>query len=105
MATNSPQYTPFRPTSEPFVSEPRGGEEESPDRLNDSLERLLKVFEPLVRFLGPVTKIARLLTAGYASEASQRRLEKRADWGRFRKVLMIKLQNIGVVVVGSIAGC
>ncbi|KAG8745506.1 hypothetical protein FRC10_007853 [Ceratobasidium sp. 414] len=97
MATNSPQYTPLQPTGEPSVSEPQGGEEEPPDRLNESLERLYKVFEPLLRFLGPVTKIARLLTAGYASEDAQRRLERRADWGRFRKVLMIKLQNIGVV--------
>ncbi|KAG8722425.1 hypothetical protein FRC08_002406 [Ceratobasidium sp. 394] len=97
MNTHSPQYSPLHPRGQPFVSEPQAGEEESPDRLNDLLERLYKVVEPLLQFLGPVNKVARLLTAGYASEASQRRLEKRADWGRFRKVLMIKLQNIGVV--------
>ncbi|QRV83121.1 hypothetical protein RhiJN_11137 [Ceratobasidium sp. AG-Ba] len=73
MTTHSPAYTPLEPTGEPII------------------------LEPVLRPLGPVTKIARLLTAGYATEDAQRRLEKQSDWGRFRKVLMIKLQNIGVV--------
>ncbi|CEL57044.1 hypothetical protein RSOLAG1IB_08297 [Rhizoctonia solani AG-1 IB] len=44
-----------------------------------------------------VLRVALLLTSGYATASSQRRLEKQADWVRFRKVLMVKLQNIGVV--------
>ncbi|KAH7320383.1 hypothetical protein B0J17DRAFT_773048 [Rhizoctonia solani] len=44
-----------------------------------------------------VMRIVLLFTSGYATAPSQRRLEKRADWTRFRKVLMMKLQNIGVV--------
>ncbi|CEL57045.1 hypothetical protein RSOLAG1IB_08298 [Rhizoctonia solani AG-1 IB] len=52
------------------------------------------------KFAGPLDRVLRivlLLTSGYSTASSQRRLEKQADWGRFRKVLMIKLQNIGVV--------
>ncbi|KAJ1301773.1 hypothetical protein OPQ81_009002 [Rhizoctonia solani] len=49
---------------------------------------------------GPFDRVLRillLLASGYSSMSSQRRLERQADWVRFRKVLMIKLQNIGVV--------
>ncbi|ELU40519.1 hypothetical protein AG1IA_05451 [Rhizoctonia solani AG-1 IA] len=53
------------------------------------------------KLAGPFDRVLRvilLLTSGHATSSSQRRLEKQADWVRFRKVLMIKLQNIGVVV-------
>ncbi|CAE6475524.1 unnamed protein product [Rhizoctonia solani] len=59
------------------------------------------VWKRLPKFLtGPLERLSRialLLTTGYPTEDEQRRLERVADWTKFRKVLMIKLQNIGVV--------
>ncbi|CEL57043.1 hypothetical protein RSOLAG1IB_08296 [Rhizoctonia solani AG-1 IB] len=65
------------------------------------VERARAIWNKLPTFLTvPIERLGRvvlLLTTGYATEEEQRRLEKNADWTKFRKVLMIKLQNIGVV--------
>ncbi|KAF8598018.1 hypothetical protein BDV93DRAFT_610060 [Ceratobasidium sp. AG-I] len=96
MSTNS--HRPLFPTTDSVTETLTGGpQREEESRMEATVRRVYEALKPVLKPLERPFRIARLLTAGYATEGSQRRLEKQADWVRFRKVLMIKLQNIGVV--------
>ncbi|CAE6475532.1 unnamed protein product [Rhizoctonia solani] len=97
MSSHRPFFDPQDPVTEPLTSEAQ--DDHSEQRSGSSMaSKLFKgVASALIVPFDRVLRIVLLLTSGYSTASSQRRLEKREDWGRFRKVLMIKLQNIGVV--------
>lgn len=96
MSVNAPLFDTTDPATEPLTGG-RGHSKQPSSTMSEMFSKALKALNLLLVPFDRVIRIARLLTAGHATEASQRRLERRADWVRFHKVLMMKLQNIGVV--------
>ncbi|CAE6503717.1 unnamed protein product [Rhizoctonia solani] len=97
MSSNRPFFESWDHATEPLTGEAQDSRSEQRSA-GGMASRIVKgAASTLAGPFDRVLRIVLLLTSGYATASSQRRLEKQADWARFRKVLMVKLQNIGVV--------